>query len=178
MNLTPEQEEALSEIAKVTVKYYERLNCKRSEIFQEGFNLPKENQMQKYKTKPIDYTGCNSIIAEHLKRGEQVECEVSGIKTTEQYVSSYHLSSKDIPVYGTEKSESYYTKAEPIAYTQYVKKASTIVEWLEDNGYTVDKQGNWNSEDNIDFAYNMFVHCGRADYDDDFEWLDEWLEWK
>ena len=30
--------------------------------------------MKKYTTKPIDFTGCHPIIAEHLKRGEAIEC--------------------------------------------------------------------------------------------------------
>ena len=32
--------------------------------------------MKKYTTKPIDFTGCHPVIAEHLKRGEAVECLV------------------------------------------------------------------------------------------------------
>ena len=30
----------------------------------------------KYNTKPIDFTGCHPVIAEHLKRGEAIECFV------------------------------------------------------------------------------------------------------
>ena len=33
-------------------------------------------EMKKYTTKPIDFTGCHPVIAEHLKRGEMVRCEV------------------------------------------------------------------------------------------------------
>ena len=32
--------------------------------------------MKKYNTKPIDFTGCHPVIAEHLKRGEVIECFV------------------------------------------------------------------------------------------------------
>ena len=32
--------------------------------------------MKKYTTKPIDYTGCHPVIAEHLKRGEAIKCKV------------------------------------------------------------------------------------------------------
>ena len=32
--------------------------------------------MRKYNTKPIDFTGCHPVIAEHLKRGEAIECRV------------------------------------------------------------------------------------------------------
>ena len=30
--------------------------------------------MKKYNTKPIDFTGCHPVIAEHLERGEAIEC--------------------------------------------------------------------------------------------------------
>ena len=30
--------------------------------------------MKKYNTRPIDYTGCHPVIAEHLKRGEEIRC--------------------------------------------------------------------------------------------------------
>ena len=36
--------------------------------------------MKKYKTKPINFSGCHPVIAKHLKRGEAIECEVWDIK--------------------------------------------------------------------------------------------------
>ena len=36
----------------------------------------------KYNTKPIDFTGCHQVIAEHLKRGEAIECRVWNYKGT------------------------------------------------------------------------------------------------
>ena len=35
--------------------------------------------MKKYNTRPFDFTGCHPVIAEHLKRGEAIECHVSDI---------------------------------------------------------------------------------------------------
>ena len=32
--------------------------------------------MKKYTTKPIDFTGCHPVIAEALKRGEMIKCNV------------------------------------------------------------------------------------------------------
>ena len=32
--------------------------------------------MKKYNTRPIDYTGCHPVIAEHLNRGEAIKCLV------------------------------------------------------------------------------------------------------
>ena len=31
---------------------------------------------KKYNTRPIDFIGCHPVIAEHLKRGEEIECLV------------------------------------------------------------------------------------------------------
>ena len=30
--------------------------------------------MKKYHTRPVDFTGCHPVIAEHLKRGEEIRC--------------------------------------------------------------------------------------------------------
>ena len=32
--------------------------------------------MKKYNTRPIDFTDCHPVIAEHLKRGEDIKCRV------------------------------------------------------------------------------------------------------
>ena len=32
--------------------------------------------MKKYNTRPADFAGCHPVIAEHLKRGEAIECRV------------------------------------------------------------------------------------------------------
>ena len=42
--------------------------------------------MKKYNTKPIDFTGCHPVIAEHLKRGEAIECKVWDIEKCESRV--------------------------------------------------------------------------------------------
>ena len=45
----------------------------------------------KYNTRPIDYTGCHPVIAEHLERGEAIECTVWGGSTggTTGFVTAY-----------------------------------------------------------------------------------------
>ena len=30
--------------------------------------------MKKYNTRPVNFTGCHPVIAEHLKRGEEIKC--------------------------------------------------------------------------------------------------------
>ena len=51
--------------------------------------------MKKYTTKPIDFTGCHPVIAEHLKRGEEIECEVwdtTGMGSGVGFVVGYFAS--------------------------------------------------------------------------------------
>ena len=49
--------------------------------------------MKKYNTRPIDFTGCHPVIAEHLKRGEEIECwvwdEDSGHDKRKRYITGY-----------------------------------------------------------------------------------------
>ena len=41
-----------------------------------GDHVASGSNRMKYNTKPIDFTGCHPVIAEHLKRGEAIECFV------------------------------------------------------------------------------------------------------
>lgn len=50
--------------------------------------------MKKYNTRPVDYTGCHPAVAEALKRGEAIECEVwddedSGHDKRRRYITGY-----------------------------------------------------------------------------------------
>ena len=70
--------------------------------------------MKKYTTKPIDFTGCHPVIAEHLKRGEEIECEVwdtTGMGSGVGFVVGYFAS--DAYPYRTRVDAFRY--AEPIA---------------------------------------------------------------
>ena len=51
--------------------------------------------MKKYNTRPIDFTGCHPVIAEHLKRGEEIECRAwdnKGAAKKEIWVCRYKSS--------------------------------------------------------------------------------------
>lgn len=148
--------------------------------------------MVKYNTKKIDYTGCDPVIAEHLQRGEVIECYVwDGIKTVGDRIIRY------VVLYSFDAWYPYrtvdgviYQHAEPIQLKQtYVKKASDIVRWLEDNGYIVDVRGNWSPEGGnfarLSFDAQMFQYCGKfahvtpeapAGTYYGRRFLDEWLE--
>ena len=41
---------------------------------------------EKYNTKPIDFTGCHPVIAEHLKRGEAIPRKIKRIMPPERAI--------------------------------------------------------------------------------------------
>ena len=69
--------------------------------------------MKKYNTRPIDFTGCHPVIAEHLKRGEAIECLVwdreEGL-TIKAWVYGYAPDA----VYKYKTKEDKFRYAEPI----------------------------------------------------------------
>ena len=72
--------------------------------------------MKKYTTKPIDFTGCHPVIAEHLKRGEAIECrvwDITGMGGRVGIVVGYSASSTHPYRCGNTRS-SIYRHAEPI----------------------------------------------------------------
>lgn len=96
----------------------------------------------KYETKPIDFTGCHPVIAEHLKRGEQVRCWVwdddKERGSGPLYICAYIKEEGQYP-YKTDVA-SWWTHAEPVPQKiRRVKKASEIIRMLEDEGYVYAK---------------------------------------
>ena len=74
------------------------------------------NAKEKYNTKPIDFTGCHPVIAEHLKRGEAIECRVWDIKKCESRVGVVvgFSASHGRPYRCDNRGISLYRHAEPI----------------------------------------------------------------
>ena len=76
----------------------------------------KEDNM-KYNTRPVDYTGCHPAIAEHLKRGEAIECLVWDGRLEDKvvgFVAGYFASNR-YPYRCDEEGASIWMYAEPIA---------------------------------------------------------------
>ena len=88
----------------------------------------------KYKTKKIDLTGCNPIIAEHLKRGEAVLCEVwdqnEDISVTE-FVQGWRGES----AYPYIAGDSAYKHAEPIPTRQRIMPPERAIPVLISEGW-------------------------------------------
>lgn len=72
--------------------------------------------MKKYNTRPIDFTGCHQVIAEHLKRGEAIECrvwDINGMGGGVGIVVGYSASNEH-PYRCDNVGSSIYRHAEPI----------------------------------------------------------------
>ena len=72
--------------------------------------------MKKYNTRPIDFTGCHPVIAEHLKRSEAIECrvwDITGHGGRVEIVVGY-LASSAYPYRCDNTRISIYRHAEPI----------------------------------------------------------------
>lgn len=77
--------------------------------------------MKKYNTKPIDFTGCHPVIAEHLERGEAIECfawDEEGEPKVKGWVYGYVPDT----AYKYKIKEGGYACAEPIPVKVKIKR--------------------------------------------------------
>ena len=70
--------------------------------------------MKKYNTRPIDFTGCHPVIAEHLKRGEAIECRVWDSNRVETQMTDFVISYISTRDFQYRTAGSFYKNAEPI----------------------------------------------------------------
>lgn len=135
--------------------------------------------MTKYKTKPIDYTGCDPVIAEHLKKGESIKCCFPDREDLGQQYISYFDAGSPFPYRFIHHNGTYdgWTKAAPVTTVTKVKKASEIMKWLKDNNYKVDDKGNWYRATSRygSFISDRWKYCG-CQPDEYFSWHPAWLE--
>ena len=97
--------------------------------------------MKKYHTRPIDFTGCHPVIAEHLKRGEVIECRVWGSDKgchKNKFVIRYRAGFT-CPY---ETHDWFYKHAEPIPIkTKRIMPPERAIPTLSENGWRFDKHG-------------------------------------
>jgi hypothetical protein len=139
------------------------------------------NKTVKYKTKPVDYTGCNPIIAENSKKGLYTLCETN---CENQYV--IWDGCDYINIAGT------FNKATPIPQTPYVKQRTALMWTLLDEGFmpetitdkkVVEAVIESNSEllevdwkgGGVSFVSKMWESCGKKP-DPIFSYKESWLE--
>ena len=78
--------------------------------------------MKKYNTRPIDFTDCHPVIAEHLKRGEAIECFVHDLSTARGHRKRW------VCAYWNGEKYPYRTRTEAFRYAEPIPiKAKRIM---------------------------------------------------
>ena len=129
--------------------------------------------MKKYTTKPIDFTGCHPVIAEHLKRGEAIECWVSdsfvkpcGGNSPRKFVVRYSAGQK-FPYY---INGDVYKFAEPIALkTKRIMPPERAIPVLIAEGWRFDSRGALSGEMYC-IIPKMFEKMGKPLEDNSWQW--------
>ena len=128
--------------------------------------------MKKYNTKPIDFTGCHPVIAEHLKRGEMIECRVWSDKEYHKNKFVFRYRAGLTRPYETD--DWFYEHAEPIPIkVKRIMPPERAIPVLIAEGFTFTSTG-WLSAPKFVVVPQMYALMGR-DLDDetsDFEWPD------
>jgi hypothetical protein len=121
--------------------------------------------MKKYNTRPIDYTDCHPIIAEHLKPGEAIECKVwdscrARGGETEEWICLYNGNS-NLP-YRSE-SDTPWKHAEQIPIkTRRIMPPERAIPVLIANGWTYLSNGNLCYFGKESIHTEMFSLMGRS----------------
>ena len=98
--------------------------------------------MKKYNTKPIDFTGCHPVIAEHLKRGEAIECFVWDYEE-EFKVKAWVYGYAPNTTYKYKTKEYKYACAEPIPRKiKRIMPPERAIPVLISEGWSFDDSGN------------------------------------
>ena len=126
----------------------------------------------KYNTRPIDFTGCHPVIAEHLKRGEEVECFVHDFSTRHGQRSRWvyaYLGGAKYPYKTTEEAFRY---AEPIPIkAKRIMPPERAIPVLIENGYAFDELGALRGEPHF-IVPQMFEKMGKPLEDNSWQWPD------
>ena len=137
-------------------------------------------KMNKLITEPIDFTGCIPEVAEALKKGLKVKVLCLDTDYRNTSIINYN---HEFNTYVLEFDDGY-TAMDQHEFTLLyekqteirVKRASEIVKWLEDNGYEVDEDGDWDKVEAEEmFTAGMFQFCGKVP-NNEYTWIPEWLE--
>lgn len=140
--------------------------------------LQTKEKTMKYDTKDTDYTGCDPVIAEHLKQDKAILCEVwdnPDDVSREKYVYAYDVKSP-FPYRIKSMGYKYATPIVKKKTVTMVKSAPEIMEELIRHDYEVNENGNWKSKSGFgsNFTPEMWQYCGTCKLCT-YTWNDEWL---
>ena len=99
--------------------------------------------MKKYNTRPIDFTGCHPVIAEHLKRGEEIECRAwdnKGAVKKEMWICRYK-SSAGLPYRSETDTPWKYAEPTPLKVKR-IMPPERAIPMLIAGGWRFDDSGN------------------------------------
>ena len=131
--------------------------------------------MKKYHTKPIDFTGCHPVIAEALKRGEEMRCWVWDQDDHERpryccnkaWIVRYWADT-DYP-YRT-ATDSFFRYAEPIPRkVRRIMPPERAIPVLIAEGWRFDARGALSGEPYC-IVPQMFAKMGRPIEDNSWQW--------
>lgn len=119
--------------------------------------------MKKYNTKPIDFTGCHPVIAEHLKRGEAIECHLSDIdKEPSSSPTGFieHWNARD-RFYTESRRGTKWLYARPVTRkVRRIMPPERAIPVLIANGWRFDPSGHMDGPRQVILS-TMFCHMGR-----------------
>ena len=125
--------------------------------------------MKKYNTKPIDFTGCDPEIAEHLKRGEAIECIVwdcEGGSKIKAWVYGYAPDT----IYKYKTKEDKFACAEPsLRKDRRIMLTERAIQVLIENGYAFDELGALRGEPHF-IVPQMSEKMGKPLEDNSWKW--------
>ena len=99
----------------------------------------------KYNTKPIDFTGCHPVIAEHLKRGEAIECKVWDHKNLARrvgFVVGYSANSAHPYQYNNGSTYCYAEPSPVKVKIERIMPPERAIPMLIAEGWSFDDSGN------------------------------------
>ena len=126
--------------------------------------------MKKYNTRPIDFAGCHPVIAEHLKRGEEIECRAwdnKGAAKKEIWVCRYK-SSTGLPYRSDTDTPWKYAEPTP-PKTRRIMPPERAIPVLIENGYAFDELGALRGEPHF-IVPQMFEKMGKPLEDNSWLW--------
>ena len=109
--------------------------------------------MKKYNTKPIDFTGCHPMIAEHLRLGEVIWCAVWDCREKlpvdhcgRVWISSYQNGALHPYV---DTNDTQWKHAEPILKFKRIMPPERAVRVLIENGWKYNAYGQLQHEESL-----------------------------
>lgn len=133
--------------------------------------------------KEMDFTGCHPFIAEQLKKGMMVLCDVGPISKP-VFVFAYNSKTdRYLAVGDTHYFTLQFSSPTPVESkppVARIKPLHEIIKWCVENGWVFDQDGDfYNPNDTPEFVfYAMGPFCGKpmcADAER-YTWHPEWLE--